>query len=99
MEISTNAFNSGLSGIQAGQRRVDQAANDIASNTVNPAQQVNQASTQNQVSPTSEASDRTRPDLTESLVALRVGENEVRANARVVDTADEVLGTLIDTRA
>jgi len=30
---------------------------------------------------------------------LRAAENEVRANARVVDTADEVLGTLIDTRA
>ncbi|HEY1028776.1 MAG TPA: hypothetical protein VGE28_14275 [Pseudomonas sp.] len=99
MEISTNAFSSGLSGIQAGQRRVDQAAGDIASNTIAPSQQANQTSQQNQVNPTSQATERTRPDLTESLVALRVGENEVRANARVVDTADEVLGTLIDTRA
>jgi flagellar hook protein FlgE len=99
MEISTNAFNSGLSGIQVGQRRVDQAASDIASNTINPSQQVNQTSPQNQVNASSQVTERDRPDLTESLVALRVGENEVRANARVVDTADEVLGTLIDTRA
>ena len=54
---------------------------------------------QNQVSPSSQIAERSRPDLTESLVTLRAAENEVRANARVVDTADEVLGTLIDTRA
>lgn len=99
MEISANAFNSGLNGIQAGQRRVEQAAGDIASNTINPSQQTTQTTPQNQVNPSSQVSERSRPDLTESLVALRVGENEVRANARVVDTADEVLGTLIDTRA
>ena len=99
MEISANAFNSGLNGIQSGQRRVEQAAADIASNTINPSQQTTQTPPQNQVSPSSQVSERSLPDLTESLVALRVGENEVRANARVVDTADEVLGTLIDTRA
>ena len=42
MEISANAFRSGLNGIQSGQRRADQAAADIASNTVNPAQQATQ---------------------------------------------------------
>lgn len=99
MEISTSAFNSGLSGIQAGQRRVDQAASDIASSTINTSQPVSQTPPQNQVNASSQVTERDRPDLTESLVALRVGENEVRANARVVDTADEVLGTLIDTRA
>lgn len=99
MEISANAFRSGLNGIQSGQRRADQAAADIASNTVNPAQQATQTPPQNQVNPSSQIAERSRPDLTESLVTLRAAENEVRANARVVDTADEVLGTLIDTRA
>ena len=99
MEISANAFRSGLSGIQSGQRRADQAAADIASSTVNPAQQAIQTPPQNQVNPSSQVAERSRPDLTESLVTLRAAENEVRANARVVDTADEVLGTLIDTRA
>ena len=99
MEISGNAFSSGLSGIQAGQRRVEQAAADIASNTINPSQQTTQTPPQNQVNPSSQVAERSRPDLTESLVTLRAAENEVRANARVVDTADEVLGTLIDTRA
>ncbi len=101
MEISANAFNSGLSGIQAGQRRVEQAAVEIASNSVSqPAQPASQQTpAQNQVNQAPRAAEQTRPDLAESLVALRVGENEVRANARVVETADEVLGTLIDTRA
>ena len=34
MEISGNAFSSGLSGIQAGQRRVEQAASEIAAKEV-----------------------------------------------------------------
>ncbi|VXC98460.1 conserved hypothetical protein [Pseudomonas sp. 8Z] len=102
MQISPSAFSSGLSGIQSGQRRVDQAAFDIAGSGLPQAQQTNQSNlntAQNQVNPTPQNADANSPDLTESLVALRVGENEVRANARVVDTADEVLGTLIDTRA
>ena len=33
------------------------------------------------------------------LVGLTQGRNEVQASARVIETADEVLGTLIDTRA
>lgn len=93
MEISGNAFSSGLSGIQAGQRRVEQAAGEIASNTLPtqaPARQV-------EPSPQSQAS--TQADMAESLVGLMQGRNEVQASARVVETADEVLGTLIDTRA
>ena len=85
MEISGNAFSSGLSGIQAGQRRVEQAASEIASNTL-PTQ-----------APT-EAPPAQQADMAESLVGLMQGRNEVQASARVVETADEVLGTLIDTR-
>lgn len=39
------------------------------------------------------------PNQAESLVNLRVAENEAKAGARVIKTADEALGTLIDTRA
>lgn len=102
MQITPSAFSSGLSGIQTGQRRVDQAAFEIAGSglpQVQTTNQANQNNAQNQVNPSPQSADPNSPDLTESLVALRVGENEVRANSRVVDTADEVLGTLIDTRA
>lgn len=98
MEISGNAFSAGLSGIQAGQRRVEQAASEIASNTV-PAQQPAETPPQQQVSPGTETQGNTSADLAESLVGLTQGRNEVQASARVVETADEVLGTLIDTRA
>ena len=102
MQITPSAFSSGLSGIQTGQRRVDQAAFEIAGSGLPQAQTTNQANqnnAQNQVNPSPQSADPNSPDLTDSLVVLRVGENEVRANSRVVDTADEVLGTLIDTRA
>lgn len=99
MEISGSAFNSGISTIQSGQRRVDQAALDIASNTLAPAPQPNSTPPANQVNPAPSLAEQTRPDLAESLVALREGQNEAQAGAKVVKTADEVLGTLIDTSA
>jgi len=98
MQISGNAFSAGLSGIQAGQRRVDQAASEIASSTL-PAQAPTQTPPSQQVEPNPEVRAAAQPDLAESLVGLTQGRNEVQASARVVETADEVLGTLIDTRA
>lgn len=92
MEITTNAFASGLGSLQAGQRRAEQAAGEITgSAAVQPAPGNAGASSQ--------VSERRRPEMAESLVALRVAEHEVRAGARVIETADEALGTLIDTRA
>ena len=99
MEISANAFSSGISSIQSGQRRVDQAAAEIAGSTVAALQQPAQMPAPNQVNPAPEAAGQDRADLVESLVALRVGQHEAQAGARVVRTADEVLGTLIDTKA
>lgn len=99
MEISGSAFNSGISTIQSGQRRVDQAALDIASNTLVLAPQTSSTPPANQVNPAPSLAEQTRPDLAESLVALREGQNEAQAGAKVVKTADEVLGTLIDTTA
>ncbi|MFP6851528.1 MAG: hypothetical protein VCA57_22925 [Pseudomonas sp.] len=99
MEISGSAFNSGISTIQSGQRRVDQAALDIASNAVTQPQQPTSTPPANQVNPAPSAAEQTRADLSESLVALREGRNEAEAGAKVVKTADEVLGTLIDTKA
>lgn len=98
MQISGSAFSAGLSGIQAGQRRVEQAAGEIASNTL-PAQQPTAAQQAQSVEPSTQVRGANEPDLAQSLVGLTQGRNEVQASARVVETADEVLGTLIDTRA
>ena len=51
-----------------------------------------------QVEPSPQSQANTQADMAESLVGLMQGRNEVQASARVVETADEVLGTLIDTR-
>lgn len=96
MQISGSAMSAGLSAIQTGQRRVDQAASDIASNTVNPPQPGSSAQRPIELSATEQTN---RPDLASSMVSMNVGKVEAQAGARVVETADEVLGTLIDTRA
>ncbi|WPC04757.1 hypothetical protein SBP02_18680 [Pseudomonas benzenivorans] len=95
MEISAhNAFSAGIGTIQAGQRRVDQAATQIAEASLATSQPQ-----QDRVDATSEAGARAPADLAESLVALRVGQHEAQLGARLVKTADEVLGTLLDTQA
>lgn len=94
MEVSTSAMNLGLQGIQAGQRRAEQAAGEIASQALAAPQQASRAESAGQA----EAVAAPAP-LTESLVAQRVAEHEASAGARVIATADEIMGTLIDTRA
>ena len=89
MEISGSAFNSGLAAIQSGQQRVDQAATNIASSTVARSEQARDST----------AVPDTNADLASSLVELKVGKTEAQAGAKVVETADEVLGTLLDIRA
>ncbi|MBS7664260.1 hypothetical protein I0D00_20330 [Pseudomonas lalucatii] len=96
MEISANAFGAGIASIQTGQRRIDQAATQIADAALAPPQSQPQQARVDAVP----ASDTRAPaDLEESLVALRVGQHEAQVGARLVKTADEVLGTLIDTQA
>ena len=38
-------------------------------------------------------------DITEQMIQLKVGEHSAKVGARVIQSADEVLGTLIDTQA
>jgi flagellar hook protein FlgE len=92
MQISANsAFNSGLSSIQSGQARANQASTDIASINLNkPAAQA---------APTSRNEQPLQVDLASSLVELQVSKSQVQAGAEVIKTADDVLGTLLDTRA
>lgn len=97
MQISASAFSSGVSALQAGQRRVDQAAADIAANTQGSSPL--QTPAQNQVSAAPQDEAGNRPDLAQSLVALQVGKAEAQAGAKLVRTADEVLGTLLDITA
>jgi flagellar hook protein FlgE len=93
MQISaSSAFSSGLSSVQNGQQRVNQAASDIAS--INPSKAVTEST-----SPSTSSTQAEQPDLASSLVDLKVGKEQVQAGAKVIETADEALGTLLDVRA
>ncbi|MCQ4294203.1 hypothetical protein NAU58_01310 [Pseudomonas stutzeri] len=85
MQINSSLMSAGLGAYQAGQQRVDQAASAIAERTL-PAAQNSQALSDN-------------AELTEQLVQMKVGEHQAKAGARLLETADAVLGTLINTTA
>lgn len=91
MDISTSAFSSGLAGMQAGQQRVEQAATNLISNGL--------ADARPDAAMNPSGASLSLSDMAANLVELTVGRNEVEASARVVETADEILGTLINIRA
>ncbi|WP_217476111.1 hypothetical protein [Stutzerimonas stutzeri] len=75
----------GLGAYQAGQQRVEQAGAAVAELTL-PAAETSQA-----------VADTVK--LTEQLVEMKVGEHQANVGARLLQSADEVLGTLINTKA
>ncbi|MBA1276602.1 MULTISPECIES: hypothetical protein [Pseudomonadaceae] len=84
MQIS-NLLSSGLAAFQAGQQRVDDAGAAIAADTLPVAE--NSQTVADAV------------ELTEQLIQMKVGEHAAKAGARMLQSADEVLGTLINTKA
>ena len=98
MEISGNtAFYAGLSSIQAGQNRVDQAASQIANTTVE--RSVTSQSSEIQADRL-RAVDRSREsDVATSMVEMSMGKVQTELGVKVAKASDEMLGTLIDTYA
>lgn len=92
MDVSTSApssiLASGLAGIQAGQQRADRAASELAGGVAAPSS-----------SPAAPADDLSLSDMATQLVELNLARLEVEAGARVIETADELLGTLVNTHA
>jgi hypothetical protein len=86
MQISGSAFSAGLNTLQTGQGRIDRAASDIAYETG--------ALPANRAQGRSDAA-----DTAQNLIELRQGGYQAQIGAKVVKTVDEVLGTLLDTRA
>lgn len=98
MEISGNtAFYAGLSTLQAGQNRVDQAAGQIANITIE--RSVTSQSSEAQVDRLRSVDRSRQSDLASSLVEMAQGKFQVELGAKVAKASDEVLGTLIDTFA
>ncbi|MGM0906412.1 MAG: flagellar basal body rod C-terminal domain-containing protein [Pseudomonadota bacterium] len=105
MEIGA-AMNSGLQGMQRSNQQVSQASQEIASASAsgrNDVQQQDNANVSGAQVATEAASETsqsvTATSTTDSLVSLNQGQTNFEANTRTVETADEVLGTMIDTNA
>jgi len=92
MEIQS-AFNSGVSGFRQATELASESASNIANRSTNPPAEP--AAEQQAASPLA-----TQPStsITEDIVNLRVAEHQALASAKVISTADEVVGSLIDTR-
>ncbi|NUT77189.1 pyrroloquinoline quinone biosynthesis protein PqqE [Pseudomonas sp. C1C7] len=98
MEISgSTAFYAGLSTIQTGQNRVDQAAGQIANNTIE--RSVTSQSSEVQAERLRSVDRSQQSDVTSNMVEMAQGKFQVELGAKVAKASDEVLGTLIDTFA
>ena len=98
MEISGNtAFYAGLSTIQTGQNRVDQAAWQIANTTIE--RSVTSQSSEIQADRLRSVDRSQQSDVASSMVEMAQGKFQVELGAKVAKASDEVLGTLIDTFA
>jgi flagellar hook-associated protein FlgK len=105
MEIGA-AMNSGLQGMQRANQQVSQASQEIASASTsgrNDVQQQSNAVANGAQAATETASETsqsvTATNTTDSLVSLNQGQTNFESNTRTVETADEMLGTMIDTSA
>lgn len=78
-----SVLNTGVQGFQDATRRAGEAAQSIAS------QSVKDASTES----------INQKDITSSLVDLKVAELDAKANAKVIETASDLVGTLLDVKA
>ena len=98
MEISGNtAFYAGLSTLQTGQNRVDQAAGQIANMTIE--RSVTSQSSEVQVDRLRSVDRSRQSDLASNVVEMVQGKIQAELGVKIAKAADEVLGTLIDTYA
>ncbi|WP_433737469.1 pyrroloquinoline quinone biosynthesis protein PqqE [Pseudomonas putida] len=98
MEISGNtAFYAGLSTIQTGQNRVDQAAGQIANTTLE--RSLTSQSSEIQAERLRSVDRSQQSDVTSDVVDMAQGKFQVELGVKVAKASDEVLGTLIDTFA
>lgn len=92
MEIQSatqSALYSGAQGIARSEEQITQSAHNIATANVQNGDkpQAQEAKTEQQTS------------INEELVKMKVAEHEAQASAKVIQTAEDVLGTLVDVTA
>ncbi|QDD90266.1 hypothetical protein [Pseudomonas oryzihabitans] len=84
---SSNPLYTGMQAFQNGSRMVDKAGVALASQTARNQEEALGATTNSQA------------DLASQLVNLDVGKYQALAGSKVMQTAQETLGSLIDTKA
>ena len=89
-----SAYSSGLAGLQNATAQLSNASSRIAQagnaeNSVNDNQQASESY--------SSSAERAPISLTTELINLKVAEYQAKASAKVISSADEVMGTLINT--
>jgi flagellar hook protein FlgE len=89
-----SAYNSGLTGFQDASVQLSNSSSRIAQAGSAENMLMENQPTAASVSPSAE---RTPVSLTTELVNLKVAEFQAKASAKVISTADEVVGTLINT--
>jgi hypothetical protein len=98
LEIQS-AFNSGIQGFQKAEEDANKAAASIATNiAITPedfltGQELNSSTTEQNTA----SGDLS--DLNQSIVDLKVAEYQAKSSAKVIETANDSLGTLLDVRA
>lgn len=97
MEITgSSAYYAGLSAIQTGQNRVDQAASQIANTT---AERATSQSSDFQAERLRAVDRSQQMDLATSTVQMAMGKHEVELGVKLAKASDEMLGRFIDTYA
>lgn len=97
-----SVLNEGARGLQNSQREITRAASDIARANVRP-EAVNPETERDVATPLAPVEEVAQPEreqnIAESLIELRRQEQVFNASAEVVSTADQTLGSLLDTEA
>ena len=83
MDIN-NAFNQGVMGFQKASNQLSQSSEKIAQVSSSDGKQI--------------SADRSAVSVTTELINMKVAEHQAVASAKVISTADEMIGSLIDTR-
>jgi len=87
--LMDSARHAGLDGIQTGQKKLEDAAREVAELNAVAGQETDSARG-------GAAADQ---DSAEALVQIRLYQRQVQASAKVVETADAVVGFLLDVHA
>ncbi len=87
-------LNIGAGGIARGMKALDSVAREIAEFNIKGSPSVNAGD--GETEGTFSISDTRNEDVAEAIVDLKIYQRQVQASAKVVETADEVIGFLLD---